>query len=140
VNFIGIEKSRRVVMQNGRTVNPKCVQSLARHNVIWKANIILGLVVVQRYRKEDLSVERKKRLDRIGFVWSWRDFAWQRGFAALLKFKRREGHCRVSRQHREDNYRLGDWVAVQRSKRDALSPQRRRRLDNIGFEWKVYKT
>jgi hypothetical protein len=97
-------------------------------------------VVVQRYRKEDLSVERKKRLDRIAFVWNWRDFAWQRGFAALLKFKRREGHCRVSRQHREDNYRLGDWVAVQRGKKDALSPQRRRRLDKIGFEWKVYKT
>jgi hypothetical protein len=96
--------------------------------------------IVQRYRKEDLSVERKKRLDRIGFVWNWRDFAWERGFAALLKFKRREGHCRVSRQHREDNYRLGDWVAVQRRKRDVISPQRSRRLDKIGFEWKVYKT
>jgi hypothetical protein len=31
---------------------------------------------VQRYRKDNLSVERKKRLDRIGFVWNWRDFAW----------------------------------------------------------------
>jgi hypothetical protein len=97
-------------------------------------------VVVQRYRKDDLSVERKKRLDRIGFVWNWRDFAWERGFAALLKFKRREGHCRVSRQHREDKYRLGDWVAVQRRKKDVISPRRRRRLNKIGFEWKLYKT
>ena len=47
-------------------------------------------VIVQRYRKDDLSVERKKRLDRIGFVWNWRDFVWERGFAALLKFKQRE--------------------------------------------------
>jgi hypothetical protein len=50
-------------------------------------------VTAQRYLKDKLSVERKKRLDRIGFVWNWRDFVWERGFAALLKFKRREGHC-----------------------------------------------
>jgi hypothetical protein len=43
-------------------------------------------VIVQRYRQDDLSEERKKRLDKIGFVWNWRDFAWQRGFSALLKF------------------------------------------------------
>jgi Helicase associated domain len=61
-------------------------------------------VTTQRYLKEDLSVERKKRLDKIGFVWNWRDFAWERGFAALLKFKRREGHCRVRGLHREGKY------------------------------------
>ena len=74
-------------------------------------------VVVQRYRKDELTVERKKRLDRIGFVWNWRDFAWERGFVALLKFKRREGHCRVNGLHREGKYKLGRWVAVQRRKR-----------------------
>ena len=44
-------------------------------------------VIVQRYRKDHLSVERKKRLDKIGFVWNARDFAWERGFAALLKIQ-----------------------------------------------------
>jgi hypothetical protein len=90
-------------------------------------------VIVQRYRKDDLSVERKKRLDRIGFVWNWRDFAWERGFAALLKFKRREGHCRVNSLHREVKYKLGRWVAVQRSKQNVMSPKRRARLNKIGF-------
>jgi helicase associated protein len=67
-----------------------------------ESNYNLGSwVVTQRTRKRDLSVERKERLDRIGFVWNWRDFAWERGFAALLKFKRREGHCRVHGLHRE---------------------------------------
>jgi hypothetical protein len=97
-------------------------------------------VTLQRIRKDDLSVERQRRLDRIGFVWDQRDFAWERGFAALLKFKRREGHCRVRGLHREGQYKLGWWVATQRRKKDAISPQRRRRLNKIGFEWKVYKT
>src|SRR5689334_22959943 len=52
-------------------------------------------VNTQRYLKDDLSVERKKRLDAIGFVWNWRDDRWEQGFAALLTFKRREAHCRV---------------------------------------------
>ena len=97
-------------------------------------------VVVQRYRKDELTVERKKRLDRIGFVWNWRDFAWERGFVALLKFKRREGHCRVNGLHREGKYKLGRWVAVQRRKKNAMLRKRRARLNKIGFEWKVYKT
>jgi len=97
-------------------------------------------VIVQRYRKDDLSVEPKKRLDRIGFIWNWRDFAWERGFAALLKFKQREGHCRVHSLHREGDYKLGSWVAVQRRKKNEMSTNRRARLNKIGFEWKVYKT
>jgi len=95
---------------------------------------------VQRYRKDHLSVERKKRLDRIGFVWNWRDFAWERGFATLLKFKRREGHCRVHSLHREGDYKFGSWVAVQRRKKKEMSTKRRARLNKIGFEWKVNKT
>jgi Helicase associated domain len=97
-------------------------------------------VTTQRYRKDDLSVERKRRLDRIGFVWNWLDFAWDRGFAALLKFKRREGHCRVPIQHREGNFRLGSWVSVQRRRKNKMSAKRRARLKQIGFEWKVYNT
>jgi hypothetical protein len=93
-------------------------------------------VISQRYRQHELSGERKKRFDRIGFIWNWRDFAWERGFAALLKFKQREGHCRVPLQHREGKYRLGSWVAVQRRKKNIMSPKRRARLNKIGFVWK----
>jgi hypothetical protein len=64
-------------------------------------------VSVQRLYKDFLSVERKRRLDKLGFVWSWIEYRWEKGFAALLKFKRREGHCRVPRQDREGKFRLG---------------------------------
>ena len=61
--------------------------------------------------------------------------AWQRGFSALKKFKRRKGHCRVPRPHLEGNYKLGQWVAVQRYSKDSLAAERRTRLNQLGFIW-----
>ena len=63
-------------------------------------------VSTQRSHKDLLPLERKRRLDAIGFVWNWRDLLWEQGFTALLKFKRRKGHCRVPALHNEGNYKL----------------------------------
>jgi hypothetical protein len=93
-------------------------------------------VATQRYLKDDLSVERKRRLDAIGFVWDWRDNRWEQGFAVLLTFKCREGQCRVPIRHREGDFRLGHWVSTQRKKRTDLPDVRKRRLKKIGFVWR----
>jgi helicase associated protein len=93
-------------------------------------------VTTQRYLKDGLSVERKRRLDAIGFVWDWRNYRWEQGFAALLKFKHREGHCRVPIQYRQGNFRLGYWVSTQRKKRTELPDARKRQLKKIGFVWR----
>ena len=93
-------------------------------------------VTNQRYYKDNLSAKRKRRLDRIDFVWNGRDYLCDRGFTAPLKFKRREGHCRVPIRHREGNLRLGSWVSVQRSKKNQMSAKRKARLKKIGFVWK----
>jgi len=61
--------------------------------------------------------------------------AWNKGFAMLLAFKEREGHCCVLRDHREKGYRLGQWVAVQRYNQDNHDDWRRAQLDKIGFVW-----
>jgi helicase associated protein len=61
--------------------------------------------------------------------------AWQRGFSALKKFKRREGHCRVPRFHLERKFKLGQWVAVQRYSKDTVAPKRKARLNALGFTW-----
>jgi hypothetical protein len=98
----------------------------------------LGVWVrTQRYYKDNLSVERKRRLNAIGFVWDWLDYRWEQGFTALLKFKRREGHCRVPIFHSEANYKLGWWVSTQRQRRKKkeLSSERKARLNKIGFVW-----
>jgi Helicase associated domain len=90
----------------------------------------------QRYVKDKLSAERKRRLDKLGFDWGRQDDLWERGFANLLKFKRREGHCRVPAVHKEENYNLGYWVSTQRRNRKEMSAERKARLNKVGFEWK----
>jgi hypothetical protein len=92
-------------------------------------------VSVQRYFKDVLPVERKRRLDAIGFVWDWRDYLWEQNFASLLKFKRRKGHCCVPTFHEEGNLKLGWWVATQRRNWKEMSAERRKRLNKIGFVW-----
>ena len=94
-------------------------------------------VSVQRYRKHFLPVERKRRLDGIGFIWNAQDELWEQNFAALLKFKRRKGHCCVPTFHRKGNLQLGWWVATQRRNRKKMSAERGARLNKIGFVWRT---
>ena len=58
---------------------------------------------------------------------------WERGFAALSKFRAREGHCRPSRHHVEGNFKLGDWVSTQRYRKDLLPAERKRRWTRLGL-------
>lgn len=92
-------------------------------------------VILQRKMKNKLLTERRKRLIALGFVWDGHQHAWEIGFAALTKFKVREGHCRVPRYYIEGAYKLGQWVSVQRLNKDAMPTERGSRLDEIGFVW-----
>jgi len=109
----------------------------SRHHV--EGNFKLGQwVSVQRYRKDLLKVERKRRLDAIGFIWDWTgDYVWEQNFAALLKFKRRRGHCRVPISYSEGNLKLGLWVSAQRRNTLVMSAERRARLNKIEFMWRT---
>jgi helicase associated protein len=89
----------------------------------------------QRYYKYKLSSDRRRRLNAIGFIWNWRDYLWEQGFAALLKFKAREGHCLVPSLHIEGKYKLGYWVSSQRRNKTKISSERRSRLNRIVFVW-----
>jgi hypothetical protein len=95
-------------------------------------------VVNQRNRRATLSVERRRRLDAIGFDWTLLPFArasWEQGFAALKQFQSREGHCRVPWEYEEGSFKLGRWVRRQRNKSNTMSAAFRRQLDAIKFDW-----
>jgi superfamily II DNA or RNA helicase len=97
-------------------------------------------VNVQRARKDKLTEDRLKRLNELGFVWHQKINQWEEGFSYLERFQEREGHCRVPRSFSaEDGYRLGSWISNQRTKKDELTAERIKRLDDIGFAWSVKK-
>jgi helicase associated protein len=95
--------------------------------------LLVCWVVHQRSRKGGLCEERRDRLNRLGFIWTPFDEAWQRGFSALKKFKSREGHCLVPEAHAEGAYNLGAWAKEQRRRKNAMAASRRRQLNAIGF-------
>jgi Fe2+ transport system protein FeoA len=93
-------------------------------------------VRVQRRQKDRISAERKTRLDALGFIWDVLAQQWEVGFQHLAAFVRENEHCRVLATHvAADGYPLGQWVKVQRRRRDTMPAEQKARLDGLGFVW-----
>lgn len=74
--------------------------------------------------------------------WKWSESyaqRWDRHYAALKKFAKREGHAKVPQKHIEGDVMLGEWVRNQRQRRQWLRdnhPTRVTRLEAIrGWTW-----
>src|SRR5262249_33777225 len=92
----------------------------------------------QRQKIDKLSEQRRQQLSDLGFTWSALDSTWDRAFSHLLKFHKREGHCRVPEAHKEDGFNLGEWVGVQYRNRESVSKERQKRLETLGFKWRQF--
>jgi ribosomal protein L7Ae-like RNA K-turn-binding protein len=88
-----------------------------------------------RTKYENLSERRKQRLEELGFNWDVHKEQWDKGYKLLLKFKERQGHCKVPASHIDDEFKLGQWVGTQRREKSKLTIERYRLLDAIGFIW-----
>ena len=110
------------------------------HCLVPSAHEVRGLnlgswVTVQRANKNRLTSTRLNRLNSLGFIWDARAVLWEQNFAALQKFQKREGHCRVTQGHKENGLRLGGWVREQRPRKNRLARNQLNRLISLGFSW-----
>ncbi|HAY45631.1 MAG TPA: hypothetical protein DCY55_05035, partial [Gammaproteobacteria bacterium] len=79
-------------------------------------------------------------LDDLGFVWDPLSEKWEEGFTAVKAYKEQHGHCRVPKNHKLNDYNLGQWVLMQRKAKDRMSLERKQRLDDLGFVWHARQT
>lgn len=92
----------------------------------------------QRKNKSRLPTERIERLNSLGFAWDPYSDQWEKAYTALLKYANREGNTHVPHRHKEDGVSLGVWVGAQRAEIESLSPERKNRLNSIGFVWDAH--
>lgn len=101
-------------------------------------SFVHNLRVSQKQGK--LSNDKIILLNKIGFVWNTSDLHWGKRFSVLKKYKKKFGHCNVSKGRRDRRYLgLANWVEDQRnnykSKAQALTQTRIEKLNSIGISW-----
>ena len=85
--------------------------------------------------KRKLSAAQIDGLNRLGFVWSPFDAQWEKYVEAFAAFCEREGHGLVARDWKERGENLGMWVHNLRRTMKDLRPDRKEKLDSLGFIW-----
>ena len=102
-------------------------------------DLTLGLwVSVQRRNKDKLPIEKTTKLNEIGFIWDAVEYKWNQGFNALHDYKSKYGNCLVPNAYlTDDGFELGKWVGTRRVKKNDLTAERLRMLNDIGFVWNV---
>ncbi|MCH8080713.1 MAG: helicase associated domain-containing protein, partial [Proteobacteria bacterium] len=93
-------------------------------------------VSVQRTYKDEMSQERRDRLDQLGFIWDVLDAQWEEGYSHLKDYVEEHKDCLVSDRYEIDGHKFGQWVRKQRTNKDKMSQDRRERLEALaGWVW-----
>ncbi len=93
----------------------------------------------QGKRGKRITPDRIARLESLrGWNWHSQTSTWERKFAGLEVFVKREGHARVPQGFMEGDVALGSWVGRQRAfhRQGRLSQDRVARLEAVqGWQW-----
>ena len=94
----------------------------------------MGELATHEQGTVDNCAPRKIRRISICLGRTWRRLG-KTASAIWKRYKQREGHCRVPQEYKENGFSLGAWVSAQREAREALSPERKARLDGLRLDW-----
>lgn len=100
----------------------------------------------QQQQVDTLSPERVRRLEEIGMLWDVRSQLWEASFQQAKAFYLQYGHLRVPKDSGPPaQKKLGRWISSQRKNyakggNPFFTPQRIRRLEEIGMVWNAKPT
>ncbi len=95
-----------------------------------------------QYRKGTLGKDLVKILESLPqWHWDLKESQWFRYYDFLREYVSREGHGDVPKKHAEKGINLGNWVCMQRFKKDTLSTVQINALENIDkWSWHVLES
>ena len=96
----------------------------------------------ESYKKGHLCEEQISLLEAIGMSWNRFESKWERGYSYCRRFVDEGGDInQVPSDLEYDGFRLLVWLRTQRSRKRAgkLSPERIRRLEELGLAWDVFE-
>ena len=95
-------------------------------------------VGTQRLNQDQLTPERREKLEHLDFVWDALAAGWEEDFGYLERYVEKHSNARVPHGHKIDGYLLGRWVSRQRNDKGQLTTERRARLGTLdGWVWKA---
>jgi len=92
------------------------------------------------YKKGELSTDKIKRLEEIGFTWDKLEEKFEKGFKETLLYRKKTDNPNAPVRYKtSDGFGLGIWQSNQRisNRKGKLSSDRIKRLDEIGFKWEM---
>lgn len=100
-----------------------------------------------RNRQNELSEEKINKLNEIGMIWDARQDSWDTNYALAKKYYEHYGHLNMKVKfktsngidHDEKGVALGNWIFHLRQRKNELSEERIKQLENIGMIWDVYE-
>ena len=112
---------------------------------ISKSGYKLGNWIYMRRRDPESVTDKHKKLLNDIPEWDWKDkydSMWEKNFKELENFTKTYGEAQPPDDFVTDTgFRLGKWVGKQRSKKDNLKPERKKRLLKLkGWLWDARDT
>ena len=91
----------------------------------------------QRLKKEKLTKEKIHLLEEIGIVWDIYEQSWNTYYDLAKKYYEINGDLKAPQDFEMDGKNLGSWISKNRNKKDKLSQEKIRQLEQIGMIWDV---
>jgi superfamily II DNA or RNA helicase len=101
---------------------------------------VLSAWVKQQRASKDISEEKKRELNDLGFIWDINAYNWEQNYQQLEAYNNDNCHCNVPSGWKE-NPVLASWVSAQRTqyKNNELTKEKIEKLSKLSFVWELRK-